>query len=152
MSGLYNISHKGFDVCHYGGAGTYLALSGVHSVRAGSSRALPADAQSRPACPRPRHAGRRPGGRRRDRSEHRRANRPGGRHQPLQQAGCTSDTTDPAWLALLTWSALHGQATLRIDRPHGPWPPLEETVPDLMTRLLRLRGKTGPPEEPGLSG
>lgn len=66
-----------------------------------------------------------------------------------QQAGRTSDTSDPAWLALLTWSALHGQATLRIDRPHGPWPPLEETVPDLMTRLLRLRGKTEPPEEPG---
>lgn len=66
-----------------------------------------------------------------------------------QQAGRTSDTSDPAWLALLTWSALHGQATLRIDRPHGPWPPLEETVPDLMTRLLRLGEKGRGDHAPG---
>ena len=63
-----------------------------------------------------------------------------------QQAGCTADTADPARLALLVWSALHGQATLCIDRPHGPWPPLEETIPDLMTRLLRL-GEAGSPGE-----
>lgn len=64
------------------------------------------------------------------------------------QAGCTADTTDPARLALLVWSALHGQATLRIDRPHGPWPPLEETIPDLMTRLLGLGlGEAGSPAD-----
>ena len=61
-----------------------------------------------------------------------------------QRAGRTSDTTEPARLALLVWSALHGQATLRIDRPHGPWPPLQETIPDLMTRLLGLRGPDSP--------
>jgi AcrR family transcriptional regulator len=43
---------------------------------------------------------------------------------------------DPTRLAVLVWSALHGQATLRMDRPHFPWPPLEETVTDLVRRIV----------------
>src|SRR5450631_3439103 len=34
---------------------------------------------------------------------------------------------DPVLVALLVWTALHGQVTLRLDRPGYPWPPLRAT-------------------------
>ncbi|MGH3275809.1 MAG: TetR/AcrR family transcriptional regulator [Streptosporangiaceae bacterium] len=62
--------------------------------------------------------------------------------QRCQQAGATPDTTSPATLAILTWTCLHGQATLRIDRPYAYWPPLDQTINDLVTRLIRLHPAT----------
>jgi AcrR family transcriptional regulator len=43
---------------------------------------------------------------------------------------------DPQWTATLLWSALHGQAKLRVDRPRFPWPPADEMVADLVRRLV----------------
>jgi AcrR family transcriptional regulator len=45
---------------------------------------------------------------------------------------------DPARLALLVWTALHGQVSLRIDRPHFPWPPLDTLITEAVRRLVRL--------------
>lgn len=56
-----------------------------------------------------------------------------------QARGLAPDDSDPANLAVLVWSALHGQATLRMDRTNFPWPPLEETIADLVGRLVGLR-------------
>lgn len=55
-----------------------------------------------------------------------------------QESGAAPADTDPAELAVLVWSALHGQVVLRVDRPVVSWPPLDETVHSLVTRLVRL--------------
>jgi AcrR family transcriptional regulator len=38
--------------------------------------------------------------------------------------------------AMLIWQQLHGLVSLRISRPHFPWPPLADTVTDAVGRLL----------------
>ncbi len=38
--------------------------------------------------------------------------------------------------AMLIWQQLHGTVSLRISRPRFPWPPLEETVADVVDRIL----------------
>jgi hypothetical protein len=45
-------------------------------------------------------------------------------------------TDDPQWTATLLWTALHGQARLRVDRPRFPWPPVDTMVADLVRRLM----------------
>lgn len=55
-----------------------------------------------------------------------------------QETGAAPDDTEPRPLALLVWTSLHGQVALRMDRPHMPWPPLAETIEDLVRRLVRL--------------
>ncbi|MBV9450451.1 MAG: TetR/AcrR family transcriptional regulator [Streptosporangiaceae bacterium] len=38
--------------------------------------------------------------------------------------------------AMLIWQQLHGMVSLRISRPAFPWPSLDETVPDVVNRIL----------------
>jgi AcrR family transcriptional regulator len=54
-----------------------------------------------------------------------------------QQAGLASPG-DPVLVALLVWTTLHGQVTLRLDRPGYPWPPLRATVTEAVTRIVGL--------------
>lgn len=55
-----------------------------------------------------------------------------------QRNGAAPAGAAPADLAALLWSCLHGQAILRIDRPHFAWPPLDEAITELVTRLIGL--------------
>lgn len=55
-----------------------------------------------------------------------------------QRAGVAPEGTDPRRLGVLVWTALHGQVALRMDRPAFPWPDLEETIIDLVGRLVGL--------------
>jgi AcrR family transcriptional regulator len=45
---------------------------------------------------------------------------------------------DPRRTALLVWTALHGQVTLRMDRPQFRWPALDGMVAELVTRLAAI--------------
>jgi AcrR family transcriptional regulator len=45
---------------------------------------------------------------------------------------------DPRRLAVLLWTAMHGQVTLRMDRPHFPWPDLDDMIAELVARLVHL--------------
>jgi AcrR family transcriptional regulator len=54
-----------------------------------------------------------------------------------QEAGSVPHGDDPQHVAVLVWTALHGIVLLRLDRPHFPWPPLEEMVMDMVLRLAR---------------
>jgi AcrR family transcriptional regulator len=56
-----------------------------------------------------------------------------------QQAGAAHDDTDPARLAALLWPALHGQVTLRLDRPDFARPPLHEVITETVQRLIGLQ-------------
>lgn len=56
-----------------------------------------------------------------------------------QQTGAAPADTDPAFLGALLWPALHGQVTLRIDRPHFPRPPLEQVIAETVRRLIGLK-------------
>ena len=56
-----------------------------------------------------------------------------------QHSGAAPADTDPARLAALLWPALHGQVTLRLDRPHFPRPPLHEMITETVQRLIGLR-------------
>jgi AcrR family transcriptional regulator len=60
-----------------------------------------------------------------------------------QHAGVAPADSSPADLAALLWSGLHGQASLRIDRPRFPWPPMDDAVREIVTRLVRLQPPTG---------
>jgi AcrR family transcriptional regulator len=51
-----------------------------------------------------------------------------------QTAGETAD--DPRRLAILLWTALHGQVTLRMDRPKFPWPDLDDMIGELVARVV----------------
>jgi AcrR family transcriptional regulator len=53
-----------------------------------------------------------------------------------QEAGMASTDDDPFRLATLVWAAVHGTASLRLDRPNFPWPPLDEMVDDLIQRII----------------
>ena len=59
-----------------------------------------------------------------------------------QQAGAAPDDTDPARLAALLWPALHGQVTLRLDRPEFARPPLHEVITETVQRLIGLQHTT----------
>ena len=61
--------------------------------------------------------------------------------QRCQHADIASTDTDPTRLAVLVWTALHGQASLRMNRPDFPWPPLENMITELVIRLTNLRAK-----------
>jgi AcrR family transcriptional regulator len=56
-----------------------------------------------------------------------------------QSAGAAEDGPDPAFLALLVWTSLHGQVSLRMDRPQFPWPPLDSMINESVHRLVGLR-------------
>jgi AcrR family transcriptional regulator len=45
---------------------------------------------------------------------------------------------DPRRLAVLLWTAMHGQVTLRMDRPNFPWPDLDDMIAELVARLVHL--------------
>ncbi len=55
-----------------------------------------------------------------------------------QRAGATPDHTDPSRLAALLWPALHGQVTLRLDRPDFDRPPLHDLINQTVQRLIGL--------------
>lgn len=59
-----------------------------------------------------------------------------------QHSAAAPADTDPARLAALLWPALHGQVTLRLDRPHFPRPPLHELITETVRRLIGLRLNT----------
>jgi AcrR family transcriptional regulator len=50
-----------------------------------------------------------------------------------------SDSTDPFADAVALWSAMHGAVSLRAAAPRFPWPPLDDSVDDLVRRLARVR-------------
>lgn len=55
-----------------------------------------------------------------------------------QHSAAAPDDTDPTRLAALLWPALHGQVTLRLDRPHFPRPPLPDVITETVQRLIGL--------------
>ncbi len=55
-----------------------------------------------------------------------------------QQTEATHDDTDPKRLGALLWPALHGQITLRLDRPHLARPPLHDLITETVQRLIGL--------------
>ncbi len=59
-----------------------------------------------------------------------------------------ADDADPARLAMLVWTALHGLASLRATRPNFPWPPLDELVAETVQRLVGLRPAPSNHREP----
>lgn len=59
-----------------------------------------------------------------------------------QHSGAAADDADPARLAALLWPALHGQITLRLDRPYFPRPPLHEVITETVQRLVGLHHDT----------
>ncbi|MGB0096764.1 MAG: TetR-like C-terminal domain-containing protein [Solirubrobacteraceae bacterium] len=61
--------------------------------------------------------------------------------QRCQHADIASTDTDPTRLAVLLWTALHGQASLRMNGPDFPWPPLENMITELVIRLTSLRAE-----------
>lgn len=56
-----------------------------------------------------------------------------------QTEGVARTDMSPDRVALMVWSALHGHVSLRIDRPHMPWPPLDPLITDLVARLVGLQ-------------
>jgi AcrR family transcriptional regulator len=61
-----------------------------------------------------------------------------------QDTGVARITSDPLVLAATVWSLEHGMVSLRINRPHFPWPDLDSTLTEALTRLLDLQ----PPPPP----
>lgn len=55
-----------------------------------------------------------------------------------QQSGAAREDGDPALLGALLWPALHGQVSLRMDRPDFPRPPLEQVITETVRRLVGL--------------
>jgi AcrR family transcriptional regulator len=53
--------------------------------------------------------------------------------------GADSDDTESFRTAMLIWQQLHGTVSLRISRPRFPWPPLDQTVADVVDRILAAR-------------
>lgn len=43
---------------------------------------------------------------------------------------------DPVRVATMMWAAVHGIVSLRLDRPHFPWPPLDDMVNETVRRLV----------------
>jgi AcrR family transcriptional regulator len=65
-----------------------------------------------------------------------------------QQDGSARDDADPVLLAALLWPALHGQVSMRIDRPHFPRPPLDEVITQTVQRLVGLEIDAPAAEDP----
>lgn len=55
-----------------------------------------------------------------------------------QDAGAARTDADPVELAVAMWALEHGLVTLRLSRPHFPWPPLDDTLTYSVTHLLGL--------------
>jgi AcrR family transcriptional regulator len=56
-----------------------------------------------------------------------------------QRAGATGNHDDSFQLAVLVWAALHGLASLRIDRPRFPWPTsIDHAINDAVRKLVGL--------------
>jgi AcrR family transcriptional regulator len=55
-----------------------------------------------------------------------------------QTSDAATADSDPRRLAVLLWTALHGQVTLRMDRPTFPWPELDDMIAELVARLVHL--------------
>jgi len=53
------------------------------------------------------------------------------------------DDEDPLRAATMLWAALHGNVILRIDRPHFPWPPLDETIAETVRRIVGIPADGG---------
>ena len=58
-----------------------------------------------------------------------------------QRAGAIGAPDDPFRLTALTWAAVHGLVSLRVDRPNFPWPPLDGMIDDTVRRLLVMPGR-----------
>ncbi|GAB3610797.1 TetR/AcrR family transcriptional regulator [Humibacter ginsengiterrae] len=56
-----------------------------------------------------------------------------------QSANLANTRTDPVELATATWALEHGLVTLRLSRPHFPWPPLDNILTSSLTQMLGLR-------------
>lgn len=61
-----------------------------------------------------------------------------------QEVGAIDPADDALQLATLMWAAVHGLVTLRMDRPHFPWRPLDEMVNETVRRLLGLGTMSAP--------
>jgi AcrR family transcriptional regulator len=59
----------------------------------------------------------------------------------IRRVQTTRATTggDPRRLAILLWAALHGQVTLRMDRPNFGWPDLDDMIAELVARVCASR-------------
>jgi AcrR family transcriptional regulator len=55
-----------------------------------------------------------------------------------QEAGKSRPGDDPVRVATMLWAAVHGFVLLRMDRPHFPWPPIEEMVNEAVRRLVGI--------------
>ena len=66
--------------------------------------------------------------------------RRGHRHRPAGRCGRRS--RQPFRLTALTWAAVHGLVSLRVDRPENfPWPPLDGMIDDTVRHLLVMPGR-----------
>jgi len=59
-----------------------------------------------------------------------------------QRSGAVRAAGDPFQLAVTVWALEHGLVSLRLSRPHFPWPPLDETINLAVSQQLDLT--TGP--------
>lgn len=55
-----------------------------------------------------------------------------------QDAQAARPSDDPVRVATMMWAAVHGIVLLRLDRPHFPWPPLDELVTETVRRLVGI--------------
>jgi AcrR family transcriptional regulator len=55
-----------------------------------------------------------------------------------QTAGVSRPGDKPLQVAILVWAAVHGGVILRMDRPHFPWPPLNQMVDETVRRLVGI--------------
>lgn len=53
-----------------------------------------------------------------------------------ESIGRPADDPESFRTAMLIWQQLHGTVSLRISRPRFPWPPLAESVADVVDRVL----------------
>lgn len=61
-----------------------------------------------------------------------------------QRAGAARNTEDPFELAIAMWALEHGLVTLRMSRPHFPWPPHDHTLALALNGLLDLTAMPPP--------
>lgn len=61
-----------------------------------------------------------------------------GNIRECQESGAARATGDPFHLAANMWAFEHGLVSLRLNRPHFPWPPLEDSLRLGICQLLSL--------------